>query len=230
MKFCDNLQEILEKSFSFYKKRLCLGERKVLPNGEIDKKYTWVTYEDVHENMLRIYSALSKKLSIPPKSLMSICSKDSIKWVIADLSIIYSGCVAGNIHSELPRDSIVKIMNTAETVCVFCDKERTQTFLDIISSKECPKFKYLILLDDDSLPEGSYDPNVVYKLSDIKKMGEECLETKPIYSEQNDVASVIFTSGSTGQPKGVSTTHTNFVKAIRINRKYDPYVCCACCK
>lgn len=218
----NNLQELVKKAFSLYKTRLFVGWRKILPSGEVEKDYSWLTYEEIYNEVLCVYSALTKKLAIPPKSMMSVCSKNSVNWVVADFAIIYSGCVAGNIHFEMSRDSIVRILNTAGTVCVFCDKERTGTFLDIISSKECPSLKYLILLDDNG--DGSYDPEVVYTLSDIKKFGRECLVDEPVYSSPPDICHVIFTSGSTGQPKGVSTTHKNFIDIITAPINYDPYV------
>ena len=228
---CSNLQEFLENAFSLYSTRLFLGKRMILPGGEIDNEYCWLTYKEVGDVVLRVYSALVGKLSIPPKSTMSVCSKNYINWFVADFAILYSGCIAGNVHCELSKESIVEIINTAETICVFCDKERTQTFLDILSSKECPSLKYVILLDDNLPPAGeAYDPSSVYTLSDLERIGKKNLIPKPVYSPPTDVADVIFTSGSTGRPKGVPSSHMNYLRYFRSKLTYDPVVTCANCK
>ena len=218
--------EFLHQAFSVYKARLMVGQRKILPSGDIAKVFSWRTYAEMYDDVIRVYTGLVNELSIPPKSLISVCSKNSLNWLVADFAIQYAGCVSAPIHCEVDNDSIVQILNTAETVCVFCDRERLQTFTDILATKVCPKLKHVVLLDSGPLPanDGAYKSGTMWTLDDLKKVGSLNLKKEPVKVNPSDICHVIFTSGSTGKPKGVLMVHNDFVPAVCLKPNYDLYV------
>src|SRR5947208_2483726 len=81
---------------------------------------TW-TYVQAGQEMRKIAAALLS-LDLPPRSRVSILSKNCAQWMMADLAIMMAGHISVPLYPTLSAHSIEQILKHSEPKVIFIGK------------------------------------------------------------------------------------------------------------
>lgn len=80
-------QQFIHNALSVYQNRKCIGQRSQIEN----EGYQWYTYKEIREKSEK--SALGLLSLIQSQSLIGICAKNRVEWLISDFACAFSGNV-----------------------------------------------------------------------------------------------------------------------------------------
>jgi long-chain acyl-CoA synthetase len=151
------------------------------------RDWTWRQMMDEARRM----AAHLKSLDLPDKSQISICSKNCIYWVMADLAIWMAGHVSVPVFPTLTPDTVRHILEHSESKLLFVGK------LDPVWDEM-----------KAGVPDGL--PQIAFPLSPDREhdqWDDIIAKTAPleddVVRDAAQLSTIIYTSGSTGKPKGV---------------------------
>jgi long-chain acyl-CoA synthetase len=150
---------------------------------------TWTFAEAVGE--ARRMATYLKRLGLPPKSQIALCSKNCAHWIMADLAIWMAGHVSVPLFPTLTVDTLRFILEHSEAKLLFVGK------LD-------PVWEEMKAGVPSDMPQIAFPlarPNNLAQWDDIIASNEPLMDPAPRVPQE--MATIIYTSGSTGQPKGV---------------------------
>ena len=149
---------------------------------------TWTWAEAIGE--ARRMAAYLKRLDLPKRSSIALCSKNCAYWLMADLAIWMAGHVSVPIFPILTADTVTYIIEHSEAKLLFAGK------LDPVwdeMKKGVPADMKTVAFP--LAPENKYE-----QWKDIVDCHEPLIETAAC--PPGETATIIYTSGSTGRPKG----------------------------
>jgi long-subunit acyl-CoA synthetase (AMP-forming) len=157
--------------------------------GDKENVRIWTWEEALKES--RSMAAYLKRLDLPAKSHIAICSKNCAYWIMADLAIWMSGHVSIPVFPNLTTAIFNYTLEHSDARLLFVGK------LD----KNWEEMKTGVpagmpMIDFPMAPESNNE-----KWDDIVG-GNKPLADLP-KRDRGEVATIIYTSGSTGKPKGV---------------------------
>jgi long-chain acyl-CoA synthetase len=123
----------------------------------------------------------------------AIVSENRPQWAASYLAVMFCGCVAVPVDTQLGPDEIRNIIADSECKAVFCSSKMSATVAEAVGSRPVKTISV------ETFESGAQDEAYEY-LSNIG-----------IDAAADDMASIIYTSGTTGNPKGVVLTHRNFL-------------------
>ena len=167
-----------------------LGDRRFMTQpmggGEENNKY-WTFKETLAE--AKLMAGYIESLDLPPKSQISICSKNCAWWVIADLAVWMSGHVSVPIYPTLTAETTKYCLEHSESKLCFVGK------LDAAPWKEMKTGipADLVTISFPLCPEDA-----------AQKTWAECIKEAspiktPVKRTPEEMATIIYTSGSTGK-------------------------------
>ena len=170
--------------------RMCFTQP--MGGGDANIK-TWTWSEAVGE--ARKMASYLKRLDLPERSSIALCSKNCAHWLMADLAIWMAGHVSVPIYPILTADIVKYTIEHSESKLLFVGK------LDPVW---------------DDMKEGVPDglKTVAFPLAqkndheqwdDIVANSSPLMETAACPTDET--ATIIYTSGSTGKPKGVMISY-----------------------
>lgn len=149
-----------------------------------------LTYKEL-DTQSNVLAALLLKSGLSPGSIVSICTQQSIRRVIAYLAILKTGAAYLPIDGQLPEERIKMMLEDSATDLIITE----DTYLSRFTDTNIQLFN----LDQDIT---SYEPSIDTSSPDIEILPDQ-------------TAYIIYTSGSTGRPKGVVIHHEAFFHFVK---------------
>ena len=161
---------------------------------------------------INILSEFLKKIEINKGDRVSIISKNSPFWCIADLAIMKIGAITVPAYTTSNENELLYLLNHSESKLALLDEE---AYLKIKKIKKKLIFtkKFILLENLKSTENKSFF--IYHKDILNKKIITNSQETNIDYKiSKNDTACIIYTSGTSANPKGVMLSHNSIKSNI----------------
>ena len=161
---------------------------------------------------INILSEFLKTIEINKGNRVSIISKNSPFWCIADLAIMKIGAITVPAYTTSNENELLYLLNHSESKLALLDEE---AYLKIKKIKKKLIFtkKFILLENFKSTENKSFF--IYHKDILSKKIVTNSQETNIDYKiSKNDTACIIYTSGTSANPKGVMLSHNSIKSNI----------------
>ena len=161
---------------------------------------------------INILSEFLKTIEINKGDRVSIISKNSPFWCIADLAIMKIGAITVPAYTTSNENELLYLLNHSESKLALLDEE---AYLKIKKIKKRLIFtkKFILLENFRSTENKSFF--IYHKDILNKKIVTNSQETNIDYKiSKDDTACIIYTSGTSANPKGVMLSHNSIKSNI----------------
>ncbi len=200
----NNLNEIFENQKNKLKDKSLFWHKK---NGN------WVSISwNEAGRQINILSKFLKTIEINKGDKVSIISKNSPFWCIADLAIMKIGAITVPAYTTSNENELLYLLNHSESKLALLDEE---AYLKIKKIKKKLIFtkKFILLENFKSTENKSFF--IYHKDVLSKKIVTHSQKTNIDYKiSKNDTACIIYTSGTSANPKGVMLSHNSIISNI----------------
>lgn len=181
----ETLPALLQAAFDARPRADVLVER-------VDGVWTPTSTAELRRRIGRVAAAL-RASGIRPGDRVALLAPNCVDWVVADLGILFAGCVAVPIFATQALDQVAFILAQSEARLLFVDTPARAGHLRSGIGLDVP----VVSFEDD----GETGLRA-FEARDVPEVA-----VPPI--APNDLAVLIYTSGTTGEPKGVMLSHAN---------------------
>jgi long-chain acyl-CoA synthetase len=164
-----------------------------------DTSYSWSDSLARIESVAKSLTALLKE----PGQNVSILSKNSAQWVIADLGIIRAGYVSAPLFTTMTPEIFSYVMDFADIKVLFVGSADNWEGLKAL----VPSQVQVITLPGVEAIDGALT------FDEFVALGQDC--ELPATPGKDVPCSMIFTSGTTGKPKAVLHSQQSFYDAAK---------------
>lgn len=198
---------------------------RVISKYVLDDKYTWFTYAQIEEFVIKLSTGL---LNLCSNSLensdgsrkLLICADTCMQWFLMAHACFRNNVTVVTAYTTLDDDAILHSIQQTEIKIMVVSQKFVPRLPKII--ERAPLVDTIIVLDEplpgvpDEKPTlkkllGSTNVTRVISYEDILARGAENKEIISSVPTANDIAVLMYTSGSTGKPKGVMLSHKSIV-------------------
>ncbi len=175
--------------------------------SRVDGVFQPITFKELWQEITQFSRGLWA-LGIRPGDRVGLWAENSVRWSIADWSIISLGAITVPLFPTLTSDQAVYILNDAQVKAVVVgDSKLTKKMTEAVKSLNEPA-PLLIL-------EGEYGEAISYEMVKAKGIAADLSEEDWLLgiksAKPDDLVTFIYTSGTTGEPKGAMLDHHNFL-------------------
>ncbi|OIP74650.1 MAG: long-chain fatty acid--CoA ligase [Oscillatoriales cyanobacterium CG2_30_44_21] len=160
-----------------------------------------ISYRDTFEQ-INAFGAGLRSLGINFGDKVALIADNSPRWLIADQGILAIGAANATRSSQADRSELLYIIEHSDSVVIVV--ENLATLQKLEPELHSLPVRQIILMSDETPPEGAYNFQQLLALGNGKDLGNP-----PI--QRDTLATLIYTSGTTARPKGVMLTHGNFL-------------------
>lgn len=194
-------------------------DHKVLGYKSPARKWEYITW---HEMGMYIQQFAMALLDFHTKSAenVGICAPNMPEWLISDLAIQSIRAVTVPLYPSDSEERMRYILEETkmQTLIIGEGKQiaRAQQLLEKV-----PDLKRVVVLNaapEYDLPENFFSFKELVEKTHIDIVHER-FDNRLSKAHPNDIATIIYTSGTTGEPKGVTLTHTNFLRSMELHRR-----------
>ena len=224
---CRTVWEAFEINFKRNKqKNNFIGYRKKIKKDELEKKYSWITYEQANEILINFSRGLNVLNLCPlikfedetPFRFLGIYSRNKKEWLLSYLGAIRDNITIVTIYDTLGDKAVEFILEQSQVITIVIEIKALKKIYELAQRNKTYKLKNLLVIDkeddEDTCKKLEMLGFVLYRWEDIVQIGKEKGSNinlkKP---EPDDIAIINYTSGTTGLPKGAKVSH----RSIAVN-------------
>ena len=201
-----------------------IGYRKKINKNELEKKYSWINYEDANEILTNFSRGLNVLNLCPvikfedesPFRFLGIYSRNKKEWLLSYLGAMRDSITIVTIYETLGDKSIEFILEQSQVITIVIEIKALKKIYELAKRNKTFKLKNLLVIDKEDDEETAKNLEllgfIVYRWEDIVQIGKEkganITLTKP---KPDDISIINYTSGTTGLPKGVKVSHNSIV-------------------
>ena len=220
---CETILQSFEINLK-YNRHKCnfLGYRKKINKDELEKKFTWITYEEANTLLTNFCLGLNVMNLCPvidiegegPYRFLGIFSRNKKEWLLSFLGAMKDSITIVTIYETLGDLAIQFILEQTQLITIVIETKALKKILDLAKQNKIGNLKNLIVIEKED------DEETCKQLEELglKTYSWEEIEQKGKNEGQNitlnnakadDICTINYTSGTTGYPKGVKVTHKN---------------------
>ena len=222
---CKTVLESFERNLKKNRhKNNFIGYRKKINKDELEKKFTWITYEEANELLTNFCLGLNVKNLCPvidiekegPYRFLGIYSRNKKEWLLSFLGAMKDSITIVTIYETLGDLAVEYILEQTQLTTVVIELKALKKILELAKENKIFKLKNLIVIekeDDEETCKKLEELGLnIYSWEEIVESGKN--EGQNIIlnnAKADDICEINYTSGTTGHPKGVKVTHNNIV-------------------
>ena len=201
-----------------------IGYRKKINKIELEKKYTWITYEEANRKILNFARGLNVLNLCPIHEienddsfrLLGIYSKNRPEWLLSYFGAVRDSITIVTVYDTLGDNALEYIFNQTRLTTIVLEAKVLEKFYNLAKEQKTGKIKNLIVLDKDENEKFCEElKNLEFNIltwEQVAKEGEEKGNDVELHLPGPDTISTInYTSGTTGNPKGAKVTHNSII-------------------
>ena len=201
-----------------------IGYRKKIKKDILEKKYTWITYEEANETLFNFSRGLNVLNLCPlikfedesPFRFLGIYSRNKKEWLLSYLGAMRDSITIVTIYETLGDKSIEFILEQSQLITIVIEIKALKKIYELAKKNKTFKLKNLLVIDKEDDEETAKNLEllgfIIYRWEDVveigKEKGKQINLTKP---KPEDISIINYTSGTTGLPKGVKVSHNSIV-------------------
>ena len=222
---CKTVLESFERNLKKNRhKNNFIGYRKKINKDELEKKFTWITYEEANELLTNFCLGLNVKNLCPvidiekegPYRFLGIYSRNKKEWLLSFLGAMKDSITIVTIYETLGDLAVEYILEQTQLTTIVIELKALKKILELAKENKISKLKNLIVIekeDDEEICKKLEELGLnIYSWEEIVESGKN--EGQNIIlnnAKADDICEINYTSGTTGHPKGVKVTHNNIV-------------------
>ena len=222
---CKTVLESFERNLKKNRhKNNFIGYRKKINKDELEKKFTWITYEEANELLTNFCLGLNAKNLCPvidiekegPYRFLGIYSRNKKEWLLSFLGAMKDSITIVTIYETLGDLAVEYILEQTQLTTIVIELKALKKILELAKENKISKLKNLIVIekeDDEETCKKLEELGLnIYSWEEIVESGKN--EGQNIIlnnAKADDICEINYTSGTTGHPKGVKVTHNNIV-------------------
>ena len=205
-------------------KKHFVGYRKKINKNELEKKYTWITYEEANKNILNFSRGLNV-LNLCPKidienedsfRLLGIYSKNRPEWLLSYFAAARDSITIVTVYDTLGDVALEYIFNQTKLTTLVIEAKVLKKIINLTKDRKPEQIKNLIVLDknedEPSCEELKKLDFNIYTWEEVAKEGEEKGKDIELHLPGPDsIMTINYTSGTTGNPKGAKVSHNSVI-------------------
>ena len=222
---CKTVLESFERNFKKNRhKSNFIGYRKKINKDELEKKYTWITYEEANILLTNFCLGLNVKNLCPvinienegPYRFLGIYSRNKKEWLLSFLGAMKDSITIVTIYETLGDLAVEFILEQTQLTTVVIETKALQKILELAKENKISKLQNLIVIekeDDEETCKKLEELGLnIYSWEQIEEIGKNEGQNIILHNAKaDDICEINYTSGTTGHPKGVKITHNSIV-------------------
>ena len=202
-----------------------IGYRKRINQDELEKKYTWITYEQANNLLTNFCLGLNVMNFCPEINVenywtyrfLGIYSRNKKEWLLSFLGAMKDSITIVTIYETLGDLAVEYILEQTQLETVVIELKALKKILELKKINKTFNLKNLIVIekeyDNENMCQKLQEAGLnVYSWEEVEEKGKN--EGQDIIlnnAKGSDICEINYTSGTTGYPKGVKLTHNNIV-------------------
>ena len=206
-------------------KKNFVGYRKRINNNQLEKRYTWISYEEANTKILNFCRGLNvlnlcQKIELENEEesfrFLGIYSKNRPEWLLSYFAAMRDTITIVTIYDTLGDIALEHIFPQTKITTIVIEAKVLKKLFNLAKDGRTNQVKNLIVLDksDDEKTCGDLSSlgfNIL-TWDQVAKEGQEKGKDIEFHNPGPDSISTInYTSGTTGTPKGVKVSHNSII-------------------
>ena len=222
---CETILESFERNLKKNRHKCnFIGFRKKLSKNELEKKFTWISYEEANNLMTNFCLGLNVMNMCPIIDIenegsfrfLGIYSRNKKEWLLSFLGAMKDSITIVTIYETLGDLAVEYILEQTLLTTVVIEIKALSKILELAQKNKLCNLKNLIVIekeDDEEICKKLEEFGLkLYRWEEIVEKGKNEGQNITLKNANpEDICEINYTSGTTGYPKGVMLTHKNIV-------------------